>query len=409
MTPRSSTSLPPPRSPPRADEPSSSARHRVEPEPEPEGRRSGGALRRVRAQGVPRSEVGPAPHPRPGTTTGTLRRVIGRHPPAGAGGSVPALPPTEQVGRARIPRPSGTARVSAPVRLALWEAFATRTRRPSPWTRRSTPHPGRSRVIDLVAGRHVGPGGWLSPREEAWLGQVDAAPDRERSRSALTSWRIERLSRATPLTLLMLRQLGCEHRVVEAYVVATAAPSSQLIPEGLQFLAFVERVATREPHLFELLDLERQALLARAVPWTAPPAVRRATGWLDRGSLGAAIEVGAEPEELLVAVVTGRPLPRPGSGSGTLLVGPGRRREVPRGRPRRASGAARGPGSPALRGGGHDAQRPPRPSSASWPPGSWSTAPRRCHRGPPSRIVVRRRPPAMVARRERRRVAGRSP
>lgn len=188
------------------------------------------------------------------------------------------------------------------------------SKRPAPW---------QVAVIDLVAGRHVGPGGGLSPREEAWLDQVSAAPDHERSRTARTSWRIERLTRATPLTLLLLRQLGCEHRVVEAYVVATAAPSPQLIPEGLQFLAFVERVATREPHLFEILELERQALLARAVPWTAPPEARRATGWLDRSSSGAAIEVEAEPQELLVAVVTGRPLPRLGSGSGTLLVGPG--------------------------------------------------------------------------------------
>lgn len=178
-------------------------------------------------------------------------------------------------------------------------------------------------VVELVSGRRVRSDDRLSPNEEAWLHRVADAPGTDLTRTVATTWRIERLGRAAPLTLLLLRRLGCEPRVVRAYVDATLAPSAYLIPEGLQFLAFVERVAPMQPHLAEVLELERRALLARSAPWSEPSPVRRATGWLDRDGRGAAIEVVADPEELLVALVTGRSLPAAGSGAGTLLVGPG--------------------------------------------------------------------------------------
>ncbi len=178
-------------------------------------------------------------------------------------------------------------------------------------------------LVDLVARGAPRPDPRRTDQESAWFAHLAERPGTTVTRAVAASWRAERLSRTTALSLLFLSRLGLESRVVAAYGQATMAPSSYLVPEGLQFLDFVERIAPAHPHLRSILELERAILLARAEPWVPPVPMPRGTGWLDRQQGGAAVVFDAEPRELLVALATGAPLPAERSGTGSVLVGPG--------------------------------------------------------------------------------------
>jgi hypothetical protein len=179
-------------------------------------------------------------------------------------------------------------------------------------------------VLDLVArGREPSSVG-LTSSEEAWLRIAASHRGTLVTRAVAISRRAERLARAVPLTLRALRELGLEDRLVAAYQQATSPSSSYLVPEGLQFLDFVERVAVPFPHLSTVLELERAVLVARATPWPDDADRLPYPGcWLERPDHGRAVATAADPNQLVLALVAGQPLPDEGSGRGLVLVGPG--------------------------------------------------------------------------------------
>ncbi len=178
-------------------------------------------------------------------------------------------------------------------------------------------------LIDLATGRSRRAsrrsGGELEWGDGVVSGDVVALAVQE-----ATDRRARQLGAAAPLTLLLLRRLDLDRRVVQAYLRATLAPSPHLVPEGLQFLEFVGRASPRYPHLATVVALERCALHASSAPW-APPTARPPSGWLDRDPRGAEILTDAAPGALLGALVSGAPLPpeAPDGEGGSIVVGPG--------------------------------------------------------------------------------------
>ena len=185
-------------------------------------------------------------------------------------------------------------------------------------------------LVELIGGGESALSGrGLSPTEAAWFRTVADAPGTRMTRAVAASWRVERVSRSTPLTLLALAALGLRSSMLSAYCRQTRPRSSYLVTEGLAFLDFVNDRQTEDPHLRAMTALDRAILRARITNWRGPDrtghvdAPVMANDWIQSTAGGAVVEVHADPRALLLALVSQSPLPEPGDVTGAFVVGPG--------------------------------------------------------------------------------------
>jgi hypothetical protein len=173
----------------------------------------------------------------------------------------------------------------------------------------------RGSVEDVLAGLE------LDAVERTWLQEVTKTPG-----FALTSyvprwWRETRVSRSARLTLAAL---GAEADArLDDYQRAVPNFTLFFVPEGIAFLSYVDTltvpahvraVARFERAMWSVKQGARATMSASAVPENAP---------LARHPAADLIAFEAPPEELLGALLTGKPLPEPADELHYVLVAPG--------------------------------------------------------------------------------------
>jgi len=182
----------------------------------------------------------------------------------------------------------------------------------------------QSALVALVSGSPGPAAAELSDAERDWLATAAQSKGLRLTRTIQRSWRRMRLQSALRLTWAQF-PLAQRDELVTAYLDTVPCTSFFDIPEACAFLRYVQPRLPPLPHLASLCCFEGALLAATAeaafpVRRPEPPALDRR---LAPHPAAALIWFTGSPEELLAAVLTGQPLPRPEATNYPVLVAAG--------------------------------------------------------------------------------------
>jgi hypothetical protein len=171
----------------------------------------------------------------------------------------------------------------------------------------------------------------LTTSERDWLTQLAHTPGFNVTCYIQRWWRETKLSWTARLTMAALGpELTTE--AIKGYLKATPCPSLFFTPEALGFLDYVLNGAnsdfTMRPHLAEIARFERALLIAKEAAQQsafgqAVEPESRSEALISLHPAAALLEFSTPPEELLGALVEGRPLPPASNTLYPVLVAPG--------------------------------------------------------------------------------------
>ena len=166
----------------------------------------------------------------------------------------------------------------------------------------------------------------LTPNEQRSLQRVIESEGFRATMNIQRSWCEARSANGAQLTLSALPREQ-RRRLVKAWVDGGGGTNSFFAAEAKAFLEFIEPRLAGPSHALSLCRLEQAVLLAEAVAAgfmaPDPTALDDAAAALRRGRHAALVGLFAEPDELLAAIQSQRPLPPLAACEQFLLVAPG--------------------------------------------------------------------------------------
>jgi hypothetical protein len=162
----------------------------------------------------------------------------------------------------------------------------------------------------------------LNAEQRNWLEQLVGSPGFEVTCLVQRWWRETRLRWAIRLTL---PALGPDQatEVINTYLNTIPVSSLFFFPEALGFLDFILQLKLEIPHVNAIAHFERAMFLAAEA--ASLPLNHLDGSWPQRtpkypNPASTVVVFDTDPEKLLKAILTGKPLPEPGPQKTTVLV-----------------------------------------------------------------------------------------